>query len=79
MALSTLLPSIQQLLFLDKLRLIGILAEEIQQPFQASTASAYLQPDQIHYIYTPYDTFGAAEILMKTLEDSNTTPSQYEI
>ncbi|MEM9884669.1 MAG: hypothetical protein AAF849_02180 [Bacteroidota bacterium] len=70
MVLSKLLPSIQQLPFLDKLRLIGILAEEIQQPFQAeSSTSAYLQPNQIYYIHTPYDTFGAAEILMKTLED----------
>ncbi|MEN0046514.1 MAG: hypothetical protein AAF806_05620 [Bacteroidota bacterium] len=74
MALSNLLPSIQQLPFLDKLRLIGILAEEIQQPFQAETVSTYLQPDQIHYIYTPYDTFGAAEILMQTLEENSKSP-----
>ena len=75
MALSHILPSIQQLPFLDKLRLIGILAEEIQQPFQAATDSAYLQADQVHYIYTPYDTFGAAEILMQTLEENNTLKS----
>jgi hypothetical protein len=74
MALSNLLPSIQQLSFVDKLRLIGILAEEVQQPFQETATSPYLRPDQIHYIYTPYHTFGAAEILMKTLEDNQSTP-----
>lgn len=73
MTLSNLLPSIQQLSFVEKLRLISILAEEVQQPFQETVTSPHLQPDQVHYIYTPYDTFGAAEILMKTLEEDRST------
>ncbi|MEM1328733.1 MAG: hypothetical protein AAGI23_22445 [Bacteroidota bacterium] len=51
MVLSNLLPDIQQLSFVDKLRLIGILAEEVQQPFQEKDISTYFQPNQVYYIH----------------------------
>jgi hypothetical protein len=52
----------------DKLRLIRILAEELESnehifPFEQG---------KTYSLSTPYDTFGAAEILMNTLKSSGT-------
>ena len=68
MTLSKLLPDIQQLSLLDKIRLIAILAKDIEQPF--ASEPFVFDPKKVYYLATPYNTFGAAEILMKTLEDS---------
>lgn len=68
MTLSKLLPDIQKLSWLDKIRLISILAKEIEQP--VAEEHFIFDPKKIYYLATPYNTFGAAEILMKTLEES---------
>jgi len=65
--LNGILPSVRQLPSADKLRLIRILAEELDKneyifPFE---------PDKIYDLPTPYNTFGAAEILMNTLKQSD--------
>ena len=65
--LNGILPSVRQLPSVDKLRLIRILAEELDKneyifPFE---------PDKIYDLPTPYNTFGAAEILMNTLKQSD--------
>jgi hypothetical protein len=62
--LTAILPAIRQLPSSDKLRLIRILAEELDNreyifPFES---------DKEYCMPTPYNTFGAAEILMDTLE-----------
>ncbi|MCF8127867.1 MAG: hypothetical protein K9N10_05100 [Deltaproteobacteria bacterium] len=68
MTLNGILPDIRQLPSYDKLRLIRILAEELESsknifPFEQS--KTYSLP-------TPYDTFGVGEVLMKALKTSDT-------
>ncbi len=65
--LAEILPAVRQLPSSDKLRLIRILAEELENnkhifPFE---------PDKTYCLPTPYNTFGAGEILMKTLKTSD--------
>lgn len=64
MTMTELLPSIRQLSAVEKLRLIRILAEELDTkedmfPFQ---------PDRIYYLPTPYGSFGAGRALMTAME-----------
>ena len=64
MTMTELLPSIRQLSAVEKLRLIRILAEELDTkddmfPFQ---------PDRIYYLPTPYNSFGAGRALMTAME-----------
>ena len=59
---------VRQLPSVDKLRLIRILAEELDNtkcifPFES---------DKVYHLPTPYNTFGGAEILMDTLKISDT-------
>ena len=68
MTLSQLLPDIKKLDLLDKVRLIGFLVKEIEQPIIKD--QFVFDPKKVYYLATPYNTFGAAEILMKTLEES---------
>ena len=66
--LTGILPDVRQLPSYDKLRLIRILAEELEGDehiFPLEQGRTYCLP-------TPYDTFGAAEILMNTLKSSDT-------
>ena len=63
MTLPEILPSIKQLTAFDKLKLIRILAEELDTnenifPFQ---------PNKIYYLPTPYNSFGVAEVLAQGL------------
>jgi hypothetical protein len=70
MTLTEVLPVIRQLPTLDKLRLIRILAQELDTaenifPFE---------PYKIYYLATPYNVFGAGKALidaMKMPEASN--------
>ena len=66
--LDGILPVVRQLPSVDKLRLIRVLAEELDK-------NEYLfpfEPDKVYHLPTPYNTFGAAEILMNTLKTSDT-------
>ena len=65
MTLTEVLPVIRQLPTLDKLRLIRILAQELDTaenifPFE---------PYKIYYLATPYDVFGAGKVLMDTMKN----------
>ena len=63
MTLVEILPTIRQLPALDKLRLIRILAEELD-------TSAEIYPFEHHKTYmlpTPYDMFGAGQALADVL------------
>lgn len=66
--LNGILPAVRRLPSVDKLRLIRILAEELDKneyvfPFE---------PDKIYELPTPYNTFGAGEVLMNAMKHSNT-------
>ena len=66
--LAGILPTIQRLQFVDKIRLIRILAEELESNspiFPFEQGKTYALP-------TPYNSFGAGDILMKTLTTSAT-------
>ncbi len=70
MTLTEILPTVRQLSVLDKIRLIRILAEELDRqqdifPFE---------PYKIYYLATPYNVFGAGKALMdamRTADSSN--------
>jgi len=69
--LTEVLPAVRQLPTLDKIRLIRILAEELDTeedifPFE---------PYKIYYLPTPYNTFGAGKALMDAMRmsDSHST------
>lgn len=65
MSLIELLPSVRQLPALDKLRLIRILAEELD-----SNEDIYpLQPNKIYYLPTPYNSFGVGRLLMAAMAE----------
>ena len=67
MTLIELLPAVRQLPPQDKLRLIRILAEELDVkddifPFQ---------PGKIYYLPTPYNSFGAGKALMEAMNQAD--------
>jgi hypothetical protein len=64
MTLTEVLPVIRQLPTRDKLRLIRILAQELDTaenifPFE---------PYKIYYLATPYNVFGAGKVLMDAMK-----------
>ncbi len=67
MSLTEILPAVRQLPTLDKIRLIRILAEELDVeknifPFE---------PYRIYYLATPYDAFGAGKALMDAMTNAS--------
>ena len=66
MSLTELLPSIRQLAASDKLRLIRILAEELDTDEDIFP----LQSNRIYYLPTPYNSFGAGRLLMAAMAES---------
>jgi hypothetical protein len=69
LTLTELLPDIRQLAFFDKIRLIRILAEEIETPKRQE--QTYFEPNKTYHLYTPQFEEGAAEILMQTLSEAS--------
>lgn len=67
MTLTELLPIVRQLSAPDKLKLIRLLAEELDTNEDISP----LEPHKVYYLPTPYDSFGAGEILMQGLQLAN--------
>jgi len=66
--LNRILPDVRQLPSYDKLRLIRILAEELE----SSENIFPFEQGRTYSLPIPYDTFGAGEILMKALKTSDT-------
>ena len=65
MTLTDILSAIRQLPTLDKIRLIRVLAQELDTekdifPFE---------PYKIYYLSTPYQTFGAGKALMDAMKN----------
>ncbi|MBH8551958.1 hypothetical protein I8751_06105 [Nostocaceae cyanobacterium CENA357] len=66
MTLNELLPVVRKLSVSEKLKLIRILAEELDTNEDISP----LEPFKTYDLPTPYNSFGAGEILMQTLKQS---------
>ncbi len=64
MTLAEILPSIHELTDQEKLRLIRILAEELEA---GEDASLFEYP-KVYELPTPYDSYGAARILLDALK-----------
>ncbi|GAB4177810.1 MAG: hypothetical protein Fur006_09730 [Coleofasciculaceae cyanobacterium] len=67
MTLTQLLPAIRQLSAPEKLKLIRILAEELDTDEDISP----LEPFKTYDLPTPYNTFGAGETLMQAMKLTN--------
>jgi len=70
MTLTEVLPVIRQLPTLDKLRLIRILAQELDTA-DASHIFPF-EPYKIYYVATPYNVFGAGQALMNAMKTPDT-------
>ena len=64
MTATELLPSIRQLTSIEKLRLIRILAEELDPPEDLFP----FQPNKVYYLPTPYRSYGAGGALMAAMK-----------
>jgi len=68
MTLTEILPTIRQLPVLDKIRLIRILAEELD--VEANIFP--FEPYKVYYLATPYNVFGAGKALMDATRTTDT-------
>jgi hypothetical protein len=66
MTLAQMLPEIQRLPAADKLKLIRLLAEDLDSGDDISP----LVPHKQYYLATPYDTLGAGQALMDAMEQT---------
>lgn len=64
MTLTELLPAVRQLSAPDKLKLIRILAEDLD----TNKDIFPLEPHKIYYLATPYSTFGVGRTLMDAMK-----------
>lgn len=69
MTFAEVLPAARSLSTLKKLKLIRILAEDLEMTEDISP----LEPFKTYDLPTPYDCFGAGAVLMETFKRSNTT------
>ncbi|MCW5312624.1 MULTISPECIES: hypothetical protein [unclassified Nostoc] len=67
MTLSELLPAVRKLSVSEKLKLIRILAEELDTNEDISP----LEPFKTYDLPTPYNSFGAGEVLMQALKQTD--------
>lgn len=67
MTLAEVLPAIKRLSAAEKLKLIRILAEDLDVAEEISP----LEPFKIYDLPTPYDSFGSGVVLMEALKQSN--------
>ncbi|MEH1942013.1 MAG: hypothetical protein V7L01_17605 [Nostoc sp.] len=67
MTLTELLPAVRKLSISEKIKLIRILAEELDTNKDISS----LEPFKTYDLPTPYNSFGAGEILMQALKQED--------
>jgi hypothetical protein len=65
MTLSEVLPVARRLPAADKLRLIRVLAEDLDRSEDVSP----LEPHKVYYLATPYGAFGAGTVLMQSMHE----------
>jgi hypothetical protein len=70
MTLAELLPAIQELPAADKLKLIRVLAEELDAGGNISP----LAPHKVYYLPTPYGALGAGRALLDAMEHTDPDP-----
>lgn len=68
MTLADVLPAVRRLSATEKLKLIRILAEDLDVAEDISP----LEPFKTYDLPTPYDSFGAGAVLMEALKRSGT-------
>lgn len=66
MTLAEVLPAARRLSAMEKLKLIRILAEDLELAEDISP----LEPFKTYDLPTPYDSFGAGAVLMEALQQS---------
>ena len=64
MSLSEMLPEVQSLTRLDKIRLIEFLAQELERDERS-----LIEPDRSYPMWSPDRAFSAAAALLRTLEE----------
>lgn len=64
MSLDEMLPDVQSLSRIDKIRLIQVLARELERD-----ESDLIQPGQSYPIWSPDSAFSAAAVMLQALED----------
>lgn len=64
MTLNEVLPVVRELTVIEKLRLIRILAEELD-----AELAFPLVPDRPYELHTPYESYGAGKVLMDALSE----------
>ena len=69
MTLADVLPNARKLSAIEKLKLIRLLAEDLD----TAENIAPLEPFKTYELPTPYDSFGAGAILMQTLNQDLST------
>lgn len=67
MTLAELLPAVRQLSALEKLKLIRLLAEDLDTALEISP----LEPFKTYDLLTPYNSFGAGAVLMEALKQKD--------
>jgi hypothetical protein len=67
MTLADVLPNARKLSAIEKLKLIRILAEDLESAENISP----LEPFKTYDLPTPYDSFGVGSILIKTLNEDS--------
>jgi hypothetical protein len=67
MTLADILPVVRQLSAAEKLKLIRILAEDLEVTDNITP----LEPFKTYDLLTPYDNFGAGAVMMEALNESN--------
>jgi len=70
MSLAELLPSVQHLSRVEKLRLLQVLTAELSSSEEATA----LQAGQTYPIWSPHDAYDAAETLLSLLDKERTQP-----
>lgn len=73
MTLAEILPAARRLSAIEKLKLIRILAEDLDIAEDISP----LEPFKTYDLPTPYDNFGAGVVLMEALKQSDTCTEEY--
>ncbi len=68
-----LLTTLHKLSRTDKLRLVQILVNDL-----ASEETAPIQPDQEYAIWSPYDAYDAAQVLMEELEKHKKAAAKHD-
>ncbi len=69
MTLAELFPAVKQLSILEKLKLIRLLAEDLESQEDIAPLESFKTYD----LPTPYNNFGAGAVLMEAMESANQT------